>query len=200
MENPSPGSTTLPVSRIILVRHGSTEWSRDGRHTGRTDLPLDDEGRRDARCLAGRLEPLGITAVRSSPLARARETCTLAGFPCAELDPALVEWDYGEYEGLTTVEIQRRRPDWSLFRDGCPGGESIGDVTRRCEGLLDSLPLEPGSAGAAALFAHGHLLRVLAASYLGLGADGGALLSLDTASVSVLGFERRQRVLCRWNT
>jgi broad specificity phosphatase PhoE len=191
----------MAESRIFLVRHGQTAWSRTGRHTSRTDVPLEPEGVAQAEAVGRLLVGREFVLVLTSPLERAAETSRLAGFGDRVEDcPDLVEWDYGEYEGLTTAEIQRRRPDWSLFRDGCPGGESVGDVTRRCEALLDSLPLEPGSAGAAALFAHGHVLRALAASYLGLGADAGALFTLDTASVSVLGFERRQRVLCRWNT
>lgn len=193
-------STAPPVGRIILVRHGSTEWSRSGQHTGRTDIPLDEEGRAAAVELAARLATLDIVTAISSPLSRALDTCRLAGFAEPALSDDLLEWDYGEYEGRTTAEIHKERPGWSIFKDGCPGGESLADVEGRCEAVIDRLSLDPEAPGSVALFAHGHLLRVLGATYLGIGGAVGALLTLDTASVSTLGFERRTRVVRNWNT
>ena len=194
-----PDSTERPVGRIIVVRHGSTEWSRSGRHTGRTDVPLDSAGRSAAAGLSGRLAELGIVAAWSSPLCRARESAALAGFAEARLADDLMEWDYGDYEGRTTAEIREERPDWALFRDGCPGGETLVEVEARCTEMIGRVPLDPEAEGAAALFAHGHLLRVLAATYLDLGGAAGAHFMLDTATVGILGFERTTRALRGWN-
>ncbi len=182
---------------LVLARHGETEWSRDGRHTGRTDVPLTEEGRRQAELLARSLEGMEFTRVLTSPLSRAVDTCRLAGLSGrAEPRDELLEWDYGEYEGLTTPEIRQRRPDWYLWRDGCPGGEGPDDVGRRADSLLADLR---DASGHVALFAHGHVLRVLAARWIGLEASGGGLLALATATVSALGWERDLAVLRRWN-
>ena len=181
----------------MLARHGETEWSRTGRHTGRTDVPLTDEGRLQAELLAISLSGRQFERVLTSPLSRAAETCRLAGFEDrAEAREELLEWDYGEYEGLTTPEIRRERPDWFLWRDGCPGGESAEDVGERVDRLLAELSRSRGSV---ALFAHGHVLRVLAARWLGLPPADGALLALATATVSVLGWERETAVVRLWN-
>jgi probable phosphoglycerate mutase len=182
---------------IVLARHGETEWSRDGRHTGRTDIPLTEEGRSQARVLGGALREWSFGRVLSSPLGRAVDTCRLAGLGEAmETTDDLLEWDYGEYEGVSTPEIRERRPDWYLWRDGCPGGEQPEDVGRRVDRVIAEIA---DSAEDVALFAHGHVLRVLAACWLGLGPEAGALLALDTATLSVLGYERETRVVRRWN-
>jgi broad specificity phosphatase PhoE len=182
---------------IVLARHGETEWSRDGRHTGRTDIPLTENGRRQARLLGEALAEWSFGRVLSSPLERALDTCRLAGLAdSAETSDDLLEWDYGEYEGITTPEIRERRPDWYLWRDGCPGGEQPEDVGRRADRVIAELA---DAQGDVALFAHGHILRVVAARWLGLGPEAGALLALSTATISVLGYERETRVVRRWN-
>lgn len=185
------------LREIVLVRHGETEWSRTLRHTGRTDVPLTDKGREEARLLSGALAGREFEGVLTSPLERARETCRLAGLDeRAEVTDALLEWDYGEYEGITTAEIRESRPGWFLWRDGCPGGETAADVGARVEPLVTSLRELDGDA---ALFAHGHLLRVLTARWLGLGPESGALFALSTGTLSVLGWEREVAVIRRWN-
>jgi broad specificity phosphatase PhoE len=186
------------VSReIVLVRHGETEWSRDLRHTGRTDIPLTAKGRAEAASLLAPLSAWSFEGVVSSPLDRALETCRLAGLgDAAETNEALLEWDYGDYEGITTAEIRKGRPDWFLWRDGCPAGESAADVGARVDPLVERLKAGEGTV---ALFAHGHLLRVLAARWLGLPPQNGALFALSTATLSVLGFERETAVITRWN-
>jgi broad specificity phosphatase PhoE len=182
---------------IVLARHGETEWSRDRRHTGRTDIPLTENGRRQAGVLRGALAGRDFARVLSSPLSRALDTCREAGLgDQAELTDDLYEWDYGEYEGITTAEIREGRPGWNLWRDGCPGGETAADVGRRVDRVLDSLD---GLEGDAAVFAHGHVLRVLTARWLGLGPENGALFKLDTGTLSVLGYERETRAITRWN-
>jgi broad specificity phosphatase PhoE len=182
---------------IVLARHGETEWSRDLRHTGRTDIPLTETGRRQAAVLRDALAGWSFARVWSSPLARALETCRLSGLgERAELSDDLLEWDYGEYEGITTATIRERRPGWDLWRDGCPGGESAADVGRRVDRVIAALE---GADGDAAVFAHGHVLRVLAARWLGLGPEAGALLKLDTGTLSAIGYERETRVITRWN-
>jgi broad specificity phosphatase PhoE len=182
---------------IVLARHGETEWSRDRRHTGRTDIPLTDNGRRQAGVLGGALADRNFARVLSSPLSRALETCREAGLgERAGLTGDLCEWDYGEYEGITTAEIRTRRPGWNLWRDGCPGGETAADVGRRVDRVIESLA---GLEGDAAVFAHGHVLRVLTARWLGLGPEAGALFKLDTGTLSALGYERETRVITRWN-
>jgi probable phosphoglycerate mutase len=193
---------------VVLVRHGETEWSRDLRHTGRTDVPLTENGRREAEQLRGALAGRRFARVLTSPLERAAATCRLAGLgEGAETTDALLEWDYGEYEGITTAQIRQERPDWYLWRDGCPGGETAADVGRRVDRVLESLADLRGAApgtgarsdGDAAIFAHGHVLRVLTARWLGLGPEAGALFKLDTGTLSALGYERETRVITRWN-
>jgi broad specificity phosphatase PhoE len=182
---------------VVLVRHGETEWSRDLHHTGRTDIPLTEAGRRQALLLRDALAGRRFERVLSSPLSRAVETCRLAGYgDQAELTDDLLEWDYGDYEGITTAQIRERRPGWYLWRDGCPGGETAEDVGRRVERVIAELE---GLGGDAILFAHGHVLRVLAARWLGLGPESGVLFKLDTATLSVLGYERETPAITRWN-
>jgi broad specificity phosphatase PhoE len=182
---------------VVLVRHGETEWSRDGRHTGRTDIPLTEAGRGQAEDLEEALGEWSFDRVLSSPLSRALDTCRLAGFGDeAELSDAVLEWDYGDYDGLTTAQIRELRPGWNLWRDGCPGGETAADVGARVDPIVAELK-EPD--GEAALFAHGHVLRVLAARWLELRPAAGARLWLATATISVLGFERETAVIRRWN-
>jgi broad specificity phosphatase PhoE len=182
---------------LVLARHGETEWSRDRRHTSRTDIPLTEAGRREALLLRDALAGWSFERVLSSPLSRALETCRLAGFgDRAELSDDLVEWDYGDYEGVTTARIREERPGWNLWRDGCPGGETAADVGRRVDSVIASLE---GTEGDVALFAHGHVLRVLAARWAGLAPEAGALLKLDTGTLSALGYERETRVVTRWN-
>jgi broad specificity phosphatase PhoE len=182
---------------IVLARHGETEWSRDGRHTGRTDIPLTDQGRRQAELLRDALAEWRFARVLSSPLERARDTCRLAGLgDLAEITEDLLEWDYGDYEGITTAQIREQRPDWSLWRDGCPNGEDAASVGARVDRVIAAVEAVDG---AIVLFAHGHVLRVLAARWLGLGPESGALLALGTGTLSVLGYERETRVVRRWN-
>lgn len=182
---------------IVLARHGETDWSRDGRHTGRTDIPLTEAGRRQALLLRDALAGWTFEKVLSSPLQRALETCRLAGLGyAAETSEDLLEWDYGDYEGITTPQIREQRPDWNLWRDGCPNGEDAAAVGARVDGVVAAVE---SVDGAVALFAHGHVLRVLAARWLGLGPQAGTLLALDTGTLSVLGFEREARVIRRWN-
>jgi len=184
------------MSELWLVRHGETEWSRSGAHTGRTDLPLTETGKERARAIGRRLAGREFALVLTSPLERARETCRLAGFgERAQADGNLREWDYGDYEGRTTAEIQAARPEWRLWRDGVPNGESIGQVAARAEAVIGRAP----AGGDTLLFSHGHLLRILAACWLGLAPDAGRLLALGTASLSTLGYERETRVITRWN-
>jgi len=190
-------STAPPV--IYLARHGETAWSLSGQHTGLTDLPLTEHGERNARALGQRLRGLSFAKVFTSPLQRAVRTCELAGFgPMAEPDPDLVEWDYGQYEGRRTVEIHRERPDWQLFRDGCPGGESPLEVGIRADRVIARVRAVEGDV---LLFSSAHILRVLAARWLGLEAAGGRLLLLGTASLSVLGYEHNlaEPVIRAWN-
>ena len=184
---------------IWLLRHGATEWALNGRHTGSSDIPLLPQGEAEARALAPLLGQQAFDAVYTSPLQRARRTCDLAGLgQQARLEPDLREWDYGRYEGITTAEIRPTVPNWTVFSHPCPDGESLEDVQQRCERLLARLVAEhPG--GTVALFAHGHILRSLAGCWLGLGVAGGALLVLNTGSFCVLGSEREQRTLLRWN-
>jgi broad specificity phosphatase PhoE len=184
--------------QIVLVRHGETEWSRDLRHTGRSDIPLTEKGREEARALGRALADWSFARVLTSPLGRAAETCRRAGLgDAAERTEALLEWDYGEYEGITTREIRAERPGWFLWRDGCPGGETSDQVGARVDPLIAELKREEGDV---AVFAHGHVLRVLAARWLRLPPRDGALFALSTATLSVLGFERETAVITRWNS
>ncbi len=187
----------MTLTEVWLVRHAATEWSRDRRHTGRTDVPLLPEGREHARSLAGRLSQVGFDAVLCSPLSRARETCELAGLAEGmRLDDRLMEWDYGDYEGRTTADIREERPDWYLWTDGCPGGESPGEIQGRVDAVIaDVLAMD----GRVALFAHGHVLRALAARWIESPVATGGRLALSTGATCVLGFEREVRVLWRWN-
>ena len=186
----------MSTAQILLVRHGATEWSANGRHTGRTDLPLSAEGRAAAHGLRDLL-PVQPDLVLVSPRQRAIETCRLAGLgDYAEVDDDLQEWDYGDYEGLTTPEIRATRPDWNLWRDGCPNGETAAVVAARADRVVARLLAVDG---AAVVFAHGHLLRILAARWAELAPEAGAVLALDPATVSTLGWERDQRVIRRWN-
>jgi probable phosphoglycerate mutase len=185
------------AGEVYIVRHGETEWSASGQHTSRTDLPLTDTGRQQAQAAAGTLAGIGFSLVLCSPLLRARETCRLCGFEqAAALCDELREWDYGEYEGLTSAEIRTRAPDWDLWTDGCPGGESPAQIGARIDRLLDRLL---GVDGDALCFAHGHVLRVLAARWCELEVAAGARFALVTAGVGVLGHEHATRVLTRWS-
>src|SRR5918995_703333 len=168
------------ATEIVLVRHGETEWSRDGRHTGNTDVPLTERGKEQAQALGTALEGRSFTRVLTSPLSRAAETARLAGFADAEPRDEVREWDYGAYEGRKTAEIREERPGWTLWADGVPDGETAAE-------------------GAALVFAHGHLLRVLAVRWIGLEPEAGRLLALDPATVSVLGYERETPVIRVWN-
>lgn len=183
--------------QLVLVRHGETEWSAAGRHTGRTDLALTEAGRVRARAVGEELAGRSFALVLCSPLRRARETCELAGFgDVAELCDDLREWDYGEYEGLTTPEIRERNPDWVLWRDGCPGGESPVEVGERADRVLARLR---GAGGDCLAFAHGHILRVVTARWIGMEVPAGARLALNAGAISELGFERETEVVWRWN-
>ena len=182
---------------VVLVRHGQTEWSLSGQHTGTTDMPLTEVGRRHARALGARLSGWQFARVLSSPMARAFETCELAGFgDRAETTDDLREWNYGEYEGRRTVDIREDRPGWGLWKDGAPGGESVEEVCRRADRVIEGARAVDGDV---ALFAHGHILRIVGARWIGLPPDHGALLALATASISVLGWERETAVIERWN-
>jgi probable phosphoglycerate mutase len=190
-------AASLP--RTLLVRHGETAWSLTGQHTGRTDVPLTPRGEENARQLGRRLAGSAFALVLASPLGRARRTCELAGYgDRAELCDDLLEWNYGDYEGLTSAEIRAKRPGWLLFRDGCPNGESPPEVQARLERLVARLH---GLEGDGLLFAHGHILRSLASVWLGQGLGLGARLALSPASVSVLGYDhnRDEPVLKLWN-
>ncbi len=184
--------------QIWLVRHGETEWSTSGRHTGRTDIPLTELGRRQAGALAGRLGGHRFALVLTSPRSRAAETARIAGFSDAVPDPDLGEWDYGEFEGRTTVDIRVDIPDWSVWTGPWRGGETVDQVGVRADRVIERC-LDPAVEGDAVLFAHGHLLRVLAARWLGLPAAGGRNFALGTATIGVLGWERSNRVIETWN-
>jgi broad specificity phosphatase PhoE len=181
---------------VWLLRHAETEWSRDGRHTGRTDVSLTDEGRERARALRDRVAGRPFALVLSSPLSRARETAELAGLS-PQLRDDLVEFDYGDYEGITTDQIRQSRPGWYLWRDGCPNGETADDVGDRVDRVIGEALRADGDV---ALVAHGHVLRALAARWVEQPACFGGRLRLDTGTISVLGFEREVRVMRRWNT
>jgi broad specificity phosphatase PhoE len=187
------------LPEVYLVRHGETEWSASGRHTGRTDIPLTPAGEEAARQLATPLAGLSFSAVWSSPSQRAFNTSALAGFgSAAARKPELAEWDYGAYEGVTTREILARHPGWRLFRDGCPEGESVPAIGARADLVVASLRELDGKV---LVFSSGHFLRVLAARWLGQPAGGGAHFVLDTASISILGYEHdlTEPVIRRWN-
>jgi broad specificity phosphatase PhoE len=190
-------SDLLGDARAVLVRHAETEWTRSGQHTGRTDLPLTEQGRQEAAALAERLRAWRFSRVLVSPSRRARETCELCGLAArAEQREQLLEWDYGEYEGLTSAQIEARQPGWSLWRDGCPAGESAAQVGGRIDRVIAEIL---ATAGTVAIFSHGHALRVLGARWIALEPEQGARLGLSTASLSALGSEHDTRVLARWN-
>jgi probable phosphoglycerate mutase len=182
---------------VVLVRHGQTEWSLSGQHTGKTDIPLTEEGERQAHALGARLSGWQFARVLTSPLSRALETCRLAGLgDQAEVTDDLREWDYGEYEGRRTADIREERPGWDLWVDGVVGGEAVDEVGRRADRVIEAARSAEGDV---ALFAHGHILRVIGARWIGLPPSDGRLLALSTASISVLGWERETAVLERWN-
>jgi len=188
---------SLPI--IYLARHGETAWTLSGQHTGTTDLPLTEHGEQNARRLGERLKRLTFAKVFASPLQRARKTCELAGFgSVAEIDPDLVEWNYGEYEGLTSAQIHATRPDWKLFRDGCPGGETLAQIGARADRVVARVRAIQGNV---LLFSSGHFLRVLGARWLGLDASGGQFFLLSTAALSELGYEHdlTEPVIRLWN-
>jgi len=197
IENKKNAMEKPPV--VYLARHGETAWSLSGQHTGLTDLPLTSRGERNARSLGDRLRGLTFTRIFTSPLQRAARTCELAGFGIvAEVDRGLLEWDYGQYEGRLTTDIHQERPDWQLFRDGCPGGESAEQVSARADRIVSRVRSINGNV---LLFSSGHFLRLLAARWLGLDPVVGRLFLLSTASLSALGYEHDRSVpaIQLWN-
>ena len=187
----------MPTQLVCLIRHGETEWSLSGQHTGITDIPLTENGRKVAKLLAPVLAKETFALVLSSPLERARKTCELAGLgDCAEIDRDLIEWNYGEYEGLTPKQIHARAPGWMLFKDGCPGGEAPEQVGARVDRVITKVRALEGHV---ALFAHGHIFRVFAARWLGLPAAAGCHFLLDTATLNVLSYYRSIPAVKRWN-
>lgn len=191
----------LPMSmrppEVVLVRHGETEWTLSGQHTGHTDIPLTDRGREEARALAAKLAGRSFALVLTSPLVRAAETCRLAGLGghARERDE-LMEWNYGAYEGRRTPDIRKEHPGWTLWNDGVPEGETAAQVATRVDRVIVELRSTPGDA---AVFAHGHVLRVLAARWLGLDPAAGRFFALDPATISILGYERETPVVRGWN-
>lgn len=187
-----------PIQQVYLIRHGETEWSLSGRHTGVTDIPLTENGRKVAGHLAPALAREAFAMVLTSPLMRARQTCELAGLgERAEIDPDLLEWNYGDYEGLTPTQIHAFAPGWMIFRDGCPGGENVAQVGARVDRLIARVRAVKGNA---ALFGHGHIFRVFAARWLGLPPEGGCHFMLDTATLNILSYYRGVPAVKRWNT
>jgi probable phosphoglycerate mutase len=188
------------LSHIYLIRHGQTDWSLSGQHTGRTDLPLTEQGDQDARDLAKRLRAVKFSRVFTSPRQRARRTCELVGLDAvAALEPDLAEWDYGDYEGQRTVDIRKERPDWNLFRDGCPRGESPVQISERADRVIARLRAVEGNT---AIFSHGHFGRVLAARWIGLPVNQAQHFLLSTASLSILGREHNlaeESAILLWN-
>lgn len=183
--------------RCVLLRHGDTAWSRSGRHTGRTDLPLLPEGEEQVIVQRPRLAAYSFSLVLSSPLSRALRTCELAGLDeSVEVDPDLLEWDYGAYEGRRTIDIREERPGWNLFDDGAPDGERASEVGARVDRVIARIRAVPGDV---ACVAHAHVLRVLAARWIGLDATGGRYFVLGPAAMSVLGWERERPVVRHWN-
>jgi broad specificity phosphatase PhoE len=188
------------ATELWVVRHGETEWSANGKHTSRTDIPLTEMGRKRAERLRDYLKGKKFDAVLVSPMQRARETCEIAGFGGqAVVDDGLKEWDYGVYEGKTTDEIRKEVPGWSVWKDPIVGGETVEHVGERADGVIARALAAKSDAGRVILFAHAHILRILAARWVGLPAEDGAMLALGTGSLSVLGWERETRVIERWN-
>jgi len=184
------------MTQLFVVRHGATEWSGSGRHTSRTELPLLPSGEAQAAALAPRLAELDFDLVLTSPRERARRTAALAGFPDAIVDEDLVEWDYGDYEGVTTPQIREHDPEWTIWSGETPGGETPAELCDRLDRVVERVRAVDGVVLA---FAHGHCLRALAARWLGLPVSEGRLWQLDTGTLSVLSYEREQPVLSRWN-
>lgn len=186
-----------PHQQVYLIRHGETAWSLSGQHTGITDIPLTENGRRVAKSFAPLFAKATVALVLTSPLERARTTCELVGFgDQCQIDSDLMEWNYGDYEGLTTKQIHEKSPDWVLFRDGCPGGESPEEVSLRADRIISKVRAIEGNV---ALFAHGHILRVLAARWIGLPVMDGCHFMLDTATLCVLSYYRGFAAIKRWN-
>lgn len=187
----------FPHQKIYLIRHGETEWTLNGKHTGMTDIPLTKNGELQAKLIGNRLREHSFQTILSSPLQRAARTCEIAGFlKKARLDPDLKEWNYGEFEGLTKVEIQKKMPHWNIFSNGSPGGESVADMSARTNKVLAKIQSIHGDV---ALFAHGHFLRALSARWLQLSVQEGRLFALFPGSISILGFEGNTHVLTLWN-
>jgi len=189
----------MSLQIIYLARHGETAWTLSGQHTGLTDLPLTEHGEENARRLGERLKGLSFAKVFTSPLQRASRTCELAGFgAAAELDPDLVEWNYGEYEGLTSAQVHTRNPEWKLFRDGCPGGETVVQIGARADRVVARVRVISGNV---LLFSSGHFSRVLAARWLGMDPSAGQYFLLSTAALSQLGYEHdlTEPVIRLWN-
>jgi broad specificity phosphatase PhoE len=184
-------------ARLWLIRHGETEWSLSGAHTSRTDIPLTDRGRERAAHMADHLHKQEFSLVLTSPRQRARETCAITGYgDVAQVDPDLSEWDYGEYEGRTTADIRKEQPGWTIWNTNPREGETLAQVRSRAQSVIDR---SIAAVGQVALFSHAHILRILAAAWIGLPPEAGRLLALGTGSVSTLGFERETRVIETWN-
>ena len=184
-------------STVYLIRHGETEWAKNGRHTGRSDIPLTDAGREQAGFLLPIFDDVKFDRILSSPLQRALETAKLAGLsPSVELDEELLEWDYGDYEGLTTKQIRERVSDWSIWTHLCPNGETIGQVSQRADRVVARLRSISGNV---AIFSHGHFLRILVSRWIGLPADHGSRFLLGTSTLSILGYENEVPVIKTWN-
>jgi probable phosphoglycerate mutase len=191
------GENVMPAQKVLLIRHGETEWSLNGRHTGTTDIPLTEHGRDVARRWKPVLSQRNFALVLTSPLRRARETCELTGLgQRAAVDNDLHEWNYGDYEGLTAEQILAQRPSWMIFRDGCPGGESPKEIQARIDRVIKKVRSVEGEV---ALFSHGHFLRSFGARWLGLGAEDGAFFLLDPATVSVMSSYRGTSAVKCWN-
>ena len=192
---------TTSSPQLFLLRHGETEWSLSGAHTGRTDLPLTERGQQRAQAIGTYLNARPFAAIMTSPMLRARETCRLAGYSdSAKIEENLREWDYGDYEGRSTPDIRKDRPGWNLWEDGVPNGETVEQVADRARRVINKALFEAKNAGGdCALFAHGHILRILTACWLTLPPNAGRLFALDTATVSILGWERDTRAIRLWN-
>lgn len=186
----------MKKQKIYLIRHGETAWTKTGKHTGLTDLPLTDKGKKEAVALKPRLQNTPFAKVWTSPLGRAKETCALAGFTKPEIEADLMEWNYGSYEGLTLAEIQRQKPGWELFKDGAPDGETVSAISQRADRMLQKIASVSGDV---ALFSSGHISRVLAARFLGLPASQGRLFMLCPAALSILSYEHDVPVILLWN-
>ena len=187
----------FPQKKIYLIRHGETEWTLSGQHTGSTDIPLTKNGENQAKLLGDRLRGHAFQTILASPLQRAQQTCAIAGLlKTAQIDPNLVEWNYGDFEGMTSAQINKMQPNWSIFSNGAPNGESVADIGKRADKVLAKIQSLHGDV---ALFSHGHFLRALAARWLQLPAQDGRLFALFPGSLSILGFEKNTQVLFLWN-